>query len=72
MVDGVPGVLNTHAVRSRRAGDLVFLELHIVVDPDTDTETAHAVTEAIERTLNDNFGPTNATVHVETTRHCGF
>ncbi len=71
VVDGVPGVLNTHAVRSRRAGELVFLDLHIVVDPETDTETAHAVTEAVEQTLEKNFGPTSATVHVETTRHCG-
>ncbi len=72
VVDGVPGVLNTHAVRSRRAGDLVFLDLHIVVDPETDTETAHAVTEAVEHALEVTFGPTSATVHVETTRHCGY
>jgi cation diffusion facilitator family transporter len=71
VVDAVPGVLDTHAVRSRRAGDLVFLDLHIVVDPETDTETAHAVTEAVEHALEERFGPTSATVHVETSRHCG-
>ena len=72
VVDGVPGVLNTHAVRSRRAGELVFVDLHIVVEPETDTETAHAVTEAVEHALETKFGPTSATVHVETTRHCGY
>jgi len=72
VVDAVPGVLNTHAVRSRRAGEVVFLDLHIVVEPDTDTETAHAVTEAVEQALDSRFGTTSATVHVETTRHCGF
>ena len=71
VVDTVAGVLNTHAVRSRRAGDMVFLDLHIVVDPNTDTETAHAVTEAVEHALDARFGSTSATVHVETTRHCG-
>jgi divalent metal cation (Fe/Co/Zn/Cd) transporter len=71
VVGAVPGVLHAHAVRSRRAGRLVFVDLHIIVDPSTDLETAHAVTEAVERALEDTFGPTSTTVHVETTRHCG-
>lgn len=72
LVDALPGVFDTHAVRSRRAGDLVFVDLHIVVDPETDTETAHAVTEAVEQVLEKEFGPTSATVHVETSRNCGM
>jgi cation diffusion facilitator family transporter len=71
VTEAVPGVLNTHAIRSRRAGDLVFVDLHIVVDPETDSETAHAVTEAVEEALEAEFGSTSATVHVETSRHCG-
>ena len=71
VVGGVPGVQSPHAVRSRRAGRLVFVDLHIVVDPSTDIEQAHAVTEAVERVLEDTFGPTSVTVHVETSRHCG-
>jgi len=72
VVGSVPGVQDPHAIRSRRAGHDVFLDLHIVVDPNTDTETAHAVTEAVEQALDDAFGPTSATVHVETSRHCGL
>jgi len=72
VVGGVPGVRDTHAVRSRRAGDLVFVDLHIVVDPETDAETAHAVSENVEAALENKFGPMSATVHVETTRHCGL
>lgn len=72
VVGAVPGVQSPHAVRSRRAGRLVFVDLHIVVDPDTDIETAHAVTEAVEQVLEETFGPTSATVHVETSRHCGY
>ena len=71
VVSAVPGVQSPHALRSRRAGRQVFVDLHIVVDPSTDIETAHAVSEAVEHALDDNFGPTSATVHVETSRHCG-
>lgn len=72
VVAAVPGVRNPHAIRSRRAGHVVFVDLHIVVAPETDSETAHAVTEAVEKALEAEFGPTSATVHVETSRHCGL
>ncbi|MFQ5600379.1 MAG: cation diffusion facilitator family transporter [Candidatus Krumholzibacteriia bacterium] len=68
----VPGVLDAHAVRSRRAGDLVFLDFHILVEPGTDSQSAHDITEAVEEALEGEFGPTSATVHVETSRHCGY
>jgi len=70
IVRSVPGVVSVHAVRSRRAGDLVFLDMHLVVEP-TDTETAHALTEAVERALERALGHTSATIHVETQRDCG-
>lgn len=72
VVAAVPGVSSPHAIRSRRAGHTVFVDLHIVVAPDTDSESAHAVTEAVEEALETEFGPTSATVHVETSRHCGL
>jgi cation diffusion facilitator family transporter len=72
VVAAVPGVRSPHAIRSRRAGQTVFVDLHIVVDPETDSETAHSMTEAVEHALEMAFGPTSATVHVETSRHCGL
>jgi cation diffusion facilitator family transporter len=71
IVRAVPGVRSAHAVRSRRVGSTVFLEMHLVVEP-TDTETAHARTEAVETALERSFGPTRATIHVETSRDCGL
>jgi cation diffusion facilitator family transporter len=72
VVEGVPGVMNAHAIRTRRAGDMIFVELHILIDPLVDTEEAHDITERVEERLARAFGPTTATVHVETSRHCGF
>lgn len=71
IVDEIPGVHSAHAVRSRRAGDIVFVDMHLLVDP-TDTETAHALTEKVEAALERTLGPTSATIHVETSRDCGF
>ena len=70
IVGTVPGAISAHAVRSRRTGGRVFVEMHLLVEP-TDTATAHAVTEDVERALENALGPTSATIHVETTRDCG-
>lgn len=72
IVRGVAGVRSAHAIRSRRAGDTVFIEMHVLVEPDQKTEAAHAVTEAVEAALVRALGPTMATIHVETQRDCGF
>jgi cation diffusion facilitator family transporter len=68
----LPNVLDPHAIRSRRSGEVAFIDLHIVIDPGMDTAAAHAVTENVEEALERAFGPTNVTVHVETSRHCGM
>ena len=71
-VEAVPGVEDAHAIRTRRAGDTIFIELHILIDSAKDSEEAHDISEAVEERLEQAFGHTTATVHVETTRHCGF
>lgn len=71
IVRAVPGVHSAHAVRSRRAGDMVFIDMHLLVDA-TDTESAHALTEAVEAALGQAYGPVSATIHVETERDCGL
>lgn len=72
IVQTIPGVHAAHAIRSRRAGSMVFVEMHVVVPSDHDAATAHALTEAVEQALTQRLGPTTATIHVETTRDCGW
>jgi cation diffusion facilitator family transporter len=71
VVRGVSGVRSAHALRSRRAGRTVFVEMHLLVEP-TETAEAHAVTERVETALERAFGPVSATIHVETRRDCGL
>jgi cation diffusion facilitator family transporter len=61
----VPGVLNCHAIASRGVvGRQVFIEMHLVVSAQ-DVETAHAITEAVEARLTQQFSPVRILIHVE-------
>jgi len=72
IVRSIPGVEAPHAVRSRRSGSMVFVEMHLIVAAEHDATAAHAITEAVEAALTRKLGPTTATIHVETTRDCGW
>jgi cation diffusion facilitator family transporter len=61
----VPGVLNCHAIASRGVvGRQVFIEMHLIVSAE-DVETAHAITEAVEARLTQQFSPVRILIHVE-------
>ena len=65
LVLAVPGVVDCHDVMSRGLiGRQVFVEMHLVTSA-KDVETAHGITEEIERRLAQRFGPVHATIHVE-------
>jgi len=55
-----------HKLRSRTIGREVFLDLHILVDPDLNIAAAHEIAESLENTLHEEITrPVNITVHVE-------
>lgn len=61
----VPGVVDCHAVQSRGlVGRQVFVEMHLITRA-RDIETSHRITEEIERRLRAQYGPVEATIHVE-------
>lgn len=61
----VPGVVNCHDIASRGVlGRQVFIEMHIIVDA-PDVETAHRITEEVERRLEERFNPVRILIHVE-------
>ncbi|MBN3947640.1 MAG: cation transporter [Nostoc sp. NMS7] len=61
----VPGVINCHDIASRGVlGRQVFIEMHLIVDA-TDVETAHQLTEEVERRLEERFRPVRILIHVE-------
>lgn len=61
----VPGVINCHDIASRGVlGRQVFIEMHLIVDA-PDVETAHRITEAVEKLLEERFAPVRILIHIE-------
>ena len=55
-----------HKLRTRMVGREVFLDLHILVDPDLKITDAHEIAESLEKTLDEQITrPINITVHIE-------
>jgi cation diffusion facilitator family transporter len=55
-----------HKLRTRTVGREVFLDLHILVDPDLTITAAHEISESLENALDEQIArPINITVHVE-------
>jgi cation diffusion facilitator family transporter len=55
-----------HKLRTRTVGREVFLDLHILVDPDLNIAAAHEISENLEQALDEQITrPVNITVHIE-------
>ena len=55
-----------HKLRTRMVGREVFLDLHILVDPQLNVTAAHEIAERLEKTMDEKITrPVNITVHVE-------
>lgn len=61
----VPGVISCHNIASRGVlGRQVFMEMHLIVDA-PDVETAHCLTQEVEKQLQQWFSPVRIVIHVE-------
>ena len=65
-IEGVPGVVGWHNLRSRRSGRVAFVDVHITVDPEISLRDAHEIASQVERAVADVLrGEVSVTVHVE-------
>ena len=72
-IDQIEGIINAesdirhwHKLRARTVGREVFLDLHILVDPELNVSAAHEISENLENTLDEQIiRPINITVHIE-------
>ncbi|RKY11456.1 MAG: hypothetical protein DRP52_05925, partial [Planctomycetota bacterium] len=59
-------VLGWHKLRTRSLGREVFVDLHILVDPDLTVMAAHEIADCLEQSLHNRMTqPINVMVHVE-------
>jgi divalent metal cation (Fe/Co/Zn/Cd) transporter len=55
-----------HRLRTRAVGREVFLDIHILVDPNLSVAAAHEISERLENTLHEQIPrPINIVVHIE-------
>lgn len=55
-----------HRLRTRTVGREVFLDVHILVDPELNVAAAHDISESLEKALDEQINrPVNITVHIE-------
>lgn len=55
-----------HRLRTRTVGREVFLDVHILVDPELNVAAAHEISEGLEKKLDEEISrPVHITVHIE-------
>jgi cation diffusion facilitator family transporter len=66
IINADSSIRHWHKLRTRTVGREVFLDLHILVDPDLKITAAHEISERLEKTLDKQITrPINITVHIE-------
>lgn len=65
-VDAIAGVRDCHGIRTRGSESEVYMDIHILVDPDMSVQHAHELADRAEETVKEHF-PTvkEVMVHVE-------
>ena len=59
-------IRNWHKLRTRNIGRQIFIDVHILVDPDLSITEAHKISELLEQAIHDSIHrPVNIIVHVE-------
>jgi len=62
----VEGVRQVHDMRARYSGSQIFVEVHIVVDPELSVRDGHDIARTVKRQLLDSSaGVTRVIVHVD-------
>jgi cation diffusion facilitator family transporter len=64
-VELLPGVSNCHNVRLRYSGPRLFVDVHVLVDGSQTLEQAHALSEQIEKAIQEIASGADITVHPE-------
>ncbi len=64
-VEAMPGVVDCHHVRLRHSGPLLFVDIHVLMDGNQTLRAAHALTDDIERHIQNIVPDSDVTVHPE-------
>ena len=60
-----PAINGFHQLRTRRAGNIRFVEFHIKVDPQMSVLDSHNITQILEQNIKQKFPESTITIHIE-------
>ncbi len=60
---GVKGVLDIHDFRTRRSGQIIFVEIHVEMNPDIPLHAAHEIVEAVMAKIHTKYPHAEIIVH---------
>ena len=63
--DRASGAIEAHDLRTRHAGQVTFIDFHLVVDGRITVDEAHGICDKIEQSLNARLPEAQITIHVE-------
>ncbi|MEH6475118.1 MAG: cation diffusion facilitator family transporter [Sneathiella sp.] len=63
LVTSHPGVLGVHDLRTRRSGQMMFIQMHLDLPPDLKLSDAHVISEAVEASILENYPDAEALIH---------
>ncbi|MCX8577816.1 cation diffusion facilitator family transporter [Gilliamella sp. B2717] len=63
IVASFPQVHGFHDLKTRQAGPVKFIQLHIELDDNMPLVKAHAITDAVEKHLSNEFAPATVIIH---------
>jgi cation diffusion facilitator family transporter len=64
-VEDIPGITDCHQIRIRTSGPTLFIDIHILADPNLSLEEAHRLTEQAEAAIRKLAPGSDITVHPE-------
>jgi cation diffusion facilitator family transporter len=65
VISGTRGVVRFHELRTRRMGEDIFVDAHIIVLPNISISEAHNTAETVRSNLRKTAGVTDALVHID-------
>jgi len=65
LIKSIPGIRRVYKIRSRWIGKTRAVDMVISVDPTLSTEESHAIADTIESQVENHFGATDISIHVE-------
>lgn len=65
LINKHPKVIDAHELRTRSAGHVDFIQVHITLEPTLSLQDAHNISEEVEKAIQDNYPQSEVLIHLD-------